>query len=315
MRTLACPFPDRETLRRGLTSVFNSDRLSRARLTILRRQPCTRASNLPSEIVTCRAGERGTLWLLCKYASRNRREVPYEAEVYRQVLQPYQASTPACYGTYSDKRTGSTWLILEYLKQSVPVEEVPDSAAIRVAARWIGRFHAVHEVRLARAPIPFLTTYEAEYYVKWARRTAQLAGHWHGRFPWIAPLCKRLEAALVALVGRPPTVIHGDYFAHNVLSERGVICPVDWEDAAIAAGEIDLATLTQGWPGKIVKQLEVEYQRARWPKNAPTDFRRTLDLARAYVLSRWLGERWMTENSCLWRFERLRSVSKRLGLL
>lgn len=314
MQTAASHFPDAETLTRGLTSVFNGNRLSRGRLTILRRKPCTAATTLPSEIVTCR-GERGTLWLLCKYASGNRRRLLYETKVYRQVLQPYQASTPTFYGVYTDRQSDSMWLILEFLNRSLCLEKVRGLAAIRLAASWIARFHAVHEAKLARGPISFLTTYDAKYYARWPRRTTQFAGHWHQRFRWLAHVCDRLEVALAPLAARPPTVIHGDYYAPNILVNRGAICPVDWEDAAIATGEIDLATLTEGWSGNIIKQLEAEYRRARWPQGPPADFERVLGLARIYVLLRWLGERLMKERSRLWRFEHLRAASKRLGLL
>ncbi len=185
------------------------------------------------------------------------------------------------------------------------------------AARWIGRFHALNEARLGKTPIPFLTTYESYYYRGWARRTSRFADDWHRRFSWLASLCKRVESALALLAELPRTIIHGEYYPHNILFQRGVVRPVDWETAAIAPGEIDLATLTDGWPRKSTSELEAEYQRARWPNGAPPHFSRALDLARIYVQLRWLGDlrEWTSEKSSLWRFHQLRFLSKRCGFL
>jgi hypothetical protein len=63
------------------------------------------------------------------------------------------------------------------------------------------------------------------------------------------------------------------------LDEHPAIYPVDWESAAVAAGEIDLAALTEGWPPGFVEQCELEYQRARWPEGPPTGFERRLAAA------------------------------------
>jgi len=90
---------------------------------------------------------------------------------------------------------------------------------------------------------------------------------------------------------------------------------VDWETAAIAPGEIDLATLTEGWPPEVSRQFEAEYQRARWPGGSPAGFQRNLDVARVYMQLRWLGDddpKW-TGNMTRWK--RLHAVSKRLQMI
>jgi hypothetical protein len=62
---------------------------------------------------------------------------------------------------------------------------------------------------------------------------------------------------------------------------------------------------------------EEAYQRARWPEGVPAGFERTLDAARIYLHFRWLGERpdWTIREKTLWRYEHLRAVAERLGLL
>ena len=181
-------YPDLQTLMAGLRSVFSRNGFS-ADLTILDRGPAVYVSSFPSEVVTCRFNDGRELQLFCKYASAwkyayrlihrahgHRGGVAYEAEVYRSVLQPLQTSTPTFYGAHRDETSGQTWLILEYLDGSVRANKrASQPATMSRAARWIGRFHAANEARLASAAMPCLTRYDAEYYRGWARRTSRLA--------------------------------------------------------------------------------------------------------------------------------------------
>jgi hypothetical protein len=73
----------------------------------------------------------------------------------------------------------------------------------------------------------------------------------------------------------------------NVLCRSGIVNPIDWESAAIAAGEIDVASLTGGWPTQIARQLQLEYQQAGWHAGAPGDFELTLGAARLYLHAGW----------------------------
>jgi hypothetical protein len=67
--------------------------------------------------------------------------------------------------------------------------------------------------------------------------------------------------------------------------------PVDWESAAIGAGEVDLASLTDMWPSDLMDDAVAEYARVRWPQGAPDSFGRRLLAARVYWILRWLGNR------------------------
>ena len=185
-----------------------------------------------------------------------------------------------------------------------------------MAARWIGRFHAANEARLSSTPLPFLNTYDSAYYQGWARRTSLFAGPVQQRFPWLTTLCERSQVAISLLLAPPVTIIHGEYYPKNVLYRAGIIYPVDWESAAIAAGEIDLACLTDRWPAETVRECESAYQQARWPDGAPAAFAQRLAAARLYMHFRWLGDRpeWTTHQQ-YWRFKYLRAVGEQLGLI
>jgi hypothetical protein len=320
MSSVACSqLPNLQSLTVGLTSVL------RSQVTILDRQPNIFTSTFPSEIVACRVDGVSKLLLLCKYAPGGHRDnvyghrggVTYEAAIYRHVLKPSQASTPTFYGIYSDMSTDDSWLVLQYLDNSVRIDKTPEPTAMSLAAGWIGQFHSANEEHFSLAPMSFLNRYNAEYYLGWARRTSLFAGHWHQRFPWLATLCECFEELVALLLTAPPVLIHGEYYPKNILFRTGVVYPVDWESATIAAGEIDLASLTEGWPAEIVRQCQLEYQRARWPVGSPADFERTLAAARLYLHFRWLGDRpeWTAPDSHLWRFEELRSAGAQLGVI
>jgi hypothetical protein len=338
MSSAACSqLPNRQTLAVGLTSVL------RSQATILDRQPNTYASTFPSEIVRCQLGNGRELRLLCKYGADHSTSlsgrtghkggVPYEAAAYRHVLRKSRATTPKFYGAYKDVETGDTWLILEYLDDSVRLRKMRESsAAMGLAARWIGRFHYTTEEHLSDASMRFLSRYDAEYYLGWARRTSLLVGNLRQRFRWLTSLCGRFEDVVALLLASPPTVIHGEYYPSNVLFRAGTVYPIDWESAAVAAGELDLATLTESWGAEIERLCELEYQRVRWPEGSPADFERRLCSARLYLQFRWLchenrnlftengagGERFDWSHNVKvppYRLEQLRSLGERLELI
>ena len=178
--------------------------------------------------------------------------------------------------------------------------------------------YAAHQGHVNDDSLTFLKRYDVEYYRGWARRTCEFARPLHGRFPWLARLCKS-DDWFASLLAEPPTVIHGEFYAKTVLVRNQSVFMVDWESAAIAAGEIDLAALTEGkhWPAAIVRKCERAYVRARWPEGAPASFRRTLDAAKIYLHFRWLGERpdWTVREKSLSRYDHLHAAAKRLALL
>jgi len=65
---------------------------------------------------------------------------------------------------------------------------------------------------------------------------------------------------------------------------------IDWESAALAAGEIDLANLTLGCDNDLVGLCEQQYCLTRWPDGTPQDFDLRLTAARVFLHLRWLGE-------------------------
>jgi hypothetical protein len=315
--------PDDQTLAVGLSSLLQSKGIRKGSLRILSRAPNPHSSSFASEVVTCQLGRGAGIRLLCKYGIRNegtsyghRGGVGYEADVYRHVLNPLKLSKPKFFGTYDDPVDGLTWLVVEYIADALRVSKTSGPTGMRQAARWIARFHAAQQAHLVNNPIPTLTRYQNDYYLGWIHRTEDFVGDLHGQFPWLAKLCNSFSKLVPSIATLPTTVIHGEYSVQNVIVARRTVYPVDWESAAIAFGEIDLATLTDGWP-EIAPDCEREYRTARWPDGVPENFEYTVALARAYVQFRWLGERqaWTRDERVLWRFKDLHEAGRKLRLI
>ncbi len=328
MPEAAAELPDLQAITRGLNAALHSGEQTGDAVTILAREPNPHASTYPSEILTCQFAGGREVRMLCKYAAErtqwaygHRGGVAYEAEVYRQVLGPLAVSAPRFYGLQEDPLSGETWFFLEFMDNSVQVRYSQDRALDRqlmyAAARWLGAFHRVNQSRIPPASLPFLHRHDAEYYLGWAERTSQLAGPLHQRFPWLSSLCERFETVVDGLLEPPAIIIHGEYYPDNILFREGIIYPVDWESTAIGIGEIDFASLTENWPAKVIERCQSEYLQARWPEEVPAGFARRVDLSSLYWRFRWLGERaeWTLEEKSRWRFDHLREIGERLGLI
>jgi hypothetical protein len=308
--------PGDATLARGFANVWG------APVTIRGRHLNPYCSTFPAEIVTCTAGGRERR-VFCKYTAGDdhsdhghRGGAGYEAEVYRQALHGLTISLPEFHGAFGCPDTGVTCLVLEYLESGIRVSKLPVPGAMPAAAAWAGRFHALNEGRLRRRGLAFLTRYDTDYYMGWSRRTLRYAGASAAEHPWLGALCQRYDEMTTLLAGRPQTIIHGEYTPHNVLWHDGRIYPTDWEAAAVAPGEIDLAVLVEGWEEDMVSRCLQSYRQARWPAADADLSAETLVVARLYVGLRWLAARpdWTTDERSLWRLRELKALAERAGL-
>jgi hypothetical protein len=293
----ASVYPDTRDLTDVLTRVCSPNAPDGTSVVILDRHEY-KGSTFPVEIVSCQLPDGRQVRLFCKYESGrshtghgHRRGVSYEAAVYENVLSGLRSSAPAYFGRHRDRSTGDTWLFIEALDgKSIANTHRPDSIlALRQAAGWIGRLHRECESRASE--LQSITRYEAGYYRGFVDRAMAFS---RGRGVDDAALLAvyhRADEFIDHLVTAPPTLIHGEFYPGNVLCEKDRISPVDWESTAVAPGELDLASLTEGWPPDFVAECEGEYARARWPGGAPAPFQRTLCAARLYWAFRWLGDK------------------------
>jgi len=225
-----------------------------------------------------------------------------EVAIYR-VLAPYGDLHLARYwGDIVDPRSGRCWLFLERVG-GLALRHTGEFACWLDAARWLARFHgrfAGREAVDVAGRVP-LVRYDARYYQHWADRAVARIERSTGstidqRFAsWLQ---KRYAAVVESLLSLPLSVVHGDYYAANILvrSDDGShhICPVDWELAGLGPGLVDLAALTAGgWTAEQRRALVHAYWEALPQDQAWFPSVQTLEHALAYcrlhVAVQWLG--------------------------
>lgn len=314
-------FPSQSELAEALASAPNSG--SPDELTVIGHIRFD-SSTYAAGIMKCRlAGVEVDIF--CKYSPNNpvesyghRGGVDYEAKVYEHALVSLRMNgIPHYYGAYRDPQGGETWLLTEYLRDTTPVTWVYEPRSHEAAASWLGTLHAISERSAEIKDAGVVRSYDFEYYNGWAIRTAEFASHGRLSYPWLAAVCENFEGVIPVLLNEEKTLIHGEFYGKNILVRNEEIFAVDWESAAIGAGEIDLAALTDNWPKEWRAKAESAYTRARWPADRPDDFERRLDVARLYLVLRWLGDRpeWTLHPEAARLFEQLRFLGSRLDLI
>ncbi|MGB7685878.1 MAG: aminoglycoside phosphotransferase family protein [Solirubrobacterales bacterium] len=215
-----------------------------------------------------------------------------EPAVYEAVLAPAHLGS-RYYGSLVDPESERHWLFVEWV-EGRELYQVGERALWEEAARWLGGMHSRLAGDLDRqAAAAHLLSFDESYYRAWIERARDFS-RGPGRPPSLADavdqLVTRYETALDELLALPKTVIHGEFYASNVLVGSGPdprVCPIDWELAAVAPGLVDLAALISGeWSEEDRGALVSAYRSA--PGVAPfTD--RQLDLVRLHLAIQWLG--------------------------
>lgn len=180
-----------------------------------------------------------------------------EIAVYRTIVDPMQLGA-AFFAAFLDAESDACWLVIERI-EGRELYQVGELDIWTDVARWLGVMHRRlaqrdrDELRVSAR----LVVYDADFYHLWLRRAGRAFGPASAEsaasragFDYLVARYNRVVERLLSL---PPTVIHGEFYASNVLTATtdGAlrVCPVDWEMAAVAPGLIDLAALTLGqWP-------------------------------------------------------------------
>jgi aminoglycoside phosphotransferase len=293
-------------LERAVTSLLAEG--ANGRVEELTRRPSPYRSSFPLEEVEVRLKGGTSLRLMFKDLSPSAladtaRSKPTflhqplrEIETYRRILEPAALGPPRCYGAVVEPGLDRYWLFLE----KVPGVELYQVGAFRLwkaVASWLADLHA----RFARAEdlaveVPLLV-HDSGFYAMWPERAAGLLGE-AGRDEdrrRIQAIGRRYEEVIERLLSLPRTLIHGEFYASNVLvderTDRPRVAPIDWELAAIGPGLMDLAALTTGWEGRQVRELVRAYREGA-PGNPAVQqegFRLDLACCRLHLAMQWLG--------------------------
>lgn len=222
-----------------------------------------------------------------------------EPAVYRSLLLQGPSGPAQFFGavTGADRH----WLFVEWV-EGRELFQVGERELWEGAARWLARFHAALAPDLDRyRKEGRLLKHDATFYRRWIERAERFAKERvDGSATTVAWLRERHEQVVEALLVLPRNVIHGEFYASNVLvvsasdsrhsplgqESDARVAPVDWELAAVAPGLTDLAALASGWPTADREALVAAY--AAEP-GVPPFSSRDLDFARLQVAIQWLG--------------------------
>jgi aminoglycoside phosphotransferase (APT) family kinase protein len=287
---------DNETLESHLTNIISNEMNTPTAVEVISRMPAIYSSTYRTEVITCKINKERFIELRCKYLEgyENNREgghrggVEYEAKIYEHLLRHINLPVAHYYGKLQIQEHNVFCMMLEYLKGSERINETLQPAPTEKAAAWIGAFHAAHEMK----HLDFVIRYDENYYGYWVANVKNIVQELDPVYPWFHDLCTYFLENIHILTQGPQTLIHGEYYPHNILIRDGVIYPVDWESTASGPGEIDLASITEGYDENEAEQLIQIYSSSRWPgKNMHTskEFRQRLMMSRIYFHFRWIG--------------------------
>ena len=198
-----------------------------------------------------------------------------EIETYRNVLAKAGFGTPELYGAVVDPGADRYWLALEKIN-GVELYQVGELEVWQEALRWLARLHN----RFRGQPLPGrLIRYDHRYLWRWLARARRFEGFDAAGY----------GALVDRLASLPPTLLHGELYASNVLVAGSRICAVDWELAGVGPGVVDVAAITMGWPPTEQHLLVDAYREELSPRPPQRELEQDVDLARLHLAVQWLG--------------------------
>jgi hypothetical protein len=214
-----------------------------------------------------------------------------EPAVYASLLEPAAIGAPRYYGSHVDPERERYWLFVEWV-EGRELYQVGERELWETAARWLSRLHVELGMDVERhAAAGRLVDHDAAFYRRWmarAREFARAPGRPTAYATAVEWLGERHEPVVEALLALPRTVIHGEFYASNVLVATDPaysrVAPVDWELAAVGAGATDLAALVSGnWSEEDRAAIVSAYGAVDGAQLSD------LDLARLQLAIQWLG--------------------------
>jgi aminoglycoside phosphotransferase (APT) family kinase protein len=273
----------------------------------LERRPCAYRTSYELDELDVELADGTALRLMRKNSSRSaldpaaRRAKPEflhdplrEIEVYRTLLAPAELGTPRFHGAVVEPGRDRYWLFIENVTGDV-LWQVGELETWREAARWLAVLHHRFAGRDLGAAGTHLLNFDAGFYGSWMRRAVEFAdGERRKRLEWLAA---RYDTVVERLAAQPVTFAHGEFYASNVLIQAGDagvrVAPIDWENAALAPGLVDLAALTTGgWSAPerdTIARGYLEQLAELGDPRSEQELFETLELFRLHLAVQWLG--------------------------
>jgi hypothetical protein len=253
-----------------------------------------------------------------------------EIRAYERILARHRIGTATCYGAVVEPERARYWLLLERLAP-VHLWQQGEFETWTRAAAWLAEMHARFRQSAPDGDAAHLIRYDRAFYWRWMERAERFVAEGDRTKDRVAAqavrwLAARYERAVERLCMLPHTVIHGEFFASNVLVDPEApafrICPVDWEVAAVGPGMVDVAGLTAGrWTREQKDAMALAYfdamPAAGLPQPTSADFLGAVECCRLHQAVQMLGwaPGWepVPEHAQDWLGEAM-EAARRLGL-
>jgi hypothetical protein len=254
-----------------------------ARVMSIARNPCRYATTHPLEELHVALHDGRTIELILKDGGLLNeeagdakpaflRDAEREVAVFRELLVPSSADVPRLYGS------GSTWLLLERVG-APPLTEVGYFSTWEATSRRLAALHDLLRGRRCR----HLLRYDERFYRRWRERARLLNGD-------LGAIEHAYDRAVQRLLASTPTVIHGELYASNILTDGARVWVLDWETAALGPALVDLAAFTSGsWDDDARTALALAYHAAMTDPPPLETFLGELECARLHLAVQWLG--------------------------
>jgi hypothetical protein len=283
-----------------------------ASVVTLTRRPWEYATSTALELVNASLDTGANLEFVLKHpakmSERARRAKPSfvvdpqrEVEVYRRLLVPLQVGARVV-GFLRCHETGGDSLLADRV-DGRPLYEIGDLQVWTAVARWLATLHqrlgALDTASLRRDAR--LLQYDRNWYTEWMTRALRFlacddrssARDGRSALRWLAD---RYDKVIDRLMSLPTGIIHGEFYPSNVIVtnalDESLVCPVDWEMAAVAPRIVDLAALTSGgWRVEDRREMVAAYLAASGSSAGATlhQVAQSVEYAQIHLAVQWLG--------------------------
>ena len=303
--------PDNLVLADQLSKLFSAT--PESPLEIVSRFPFKGSSTFPAEVIHCKLPGEKVLPLFGKYLAGlgpnnhgHRGGVEYEIKIYDEVLRTLPLSKAAYWGKCFFPDSNETLLVMEYLQGTYSLKGNPDINHYLRAATWIARLHRIYENKVPS----FVKVYNKDYYFVWTKRMQNEVSIL-AAYPWLNDVIRYFHENIDILTGAPQTLIHGEYYSKNILIRDEDVFPIDWESAAYAPGEIDIASIIEARKEVIARQITGSYITTRFSDD---DFDKSAFEKRLCMAQLYLHFRFFFPKREEWRYDHIMAIAKKLQI-
>ena len=304
--------PNTELLARHLSKLFSANGIEK-NVQVISRTAFKGSSTFPAEIISCQFPDGKALRLFGKYLAGlgpnnhgHRGGVEYEIKIYDEVLRKLPLPKANFLGKCFFKENDETLLLMDFLEGSISLKGNPDINLYLNAASWAGRMHNFFEGKVPS----FVKVYDEAYYTIWLARMENEQSILAAQ-PWLQEVINYFRSHTDILTKAPQTLIHGEFYSKNILIRDSIAHPVDWESAAYAPGEIDLASIIEARKPEVVERITESYLAARLEESR---FDRTGFEKRLWMAQLYLQFRFFFPKREEWRFDHIYALAKKLEI-